>query len=194
MRQLEELIFWRRMDVPGHDACALWVMESGWCLAGTAIFVLAGQPCHLAYEVNCDPTWRTRSAQVTGCMGRRVLELSIVAVSGERWQLNGMEQPEAAGGIDIDLSFTPATNLVAIRRLALGIGQASDAPAAWLRFPEFTLERLEQHYHRLALDTYAYQAPGVGYAASLQVSDRGFVTHYPGFWEQEVTGSGHLPA
>ena len=194
MRTTEQLILWRRTDVPGHDACGLWRMESGWRLTGTAIFVLEGQPCHLAYEVDCDTTWRTRSAKVTGYIGRHALELTIVAMPGERWKLNGMDQPEAAGCIDVDLNFTPATNLIAIRRLALDIGHASEAPAAWLRFPEFTLERLEQRYHRVALDTYDYQAPSVGYAAALRVSDSGFVTQYPGLWEQEVTSNGHLPA
>ncbi len=168
-------------------------MESGWRLAGTAIFALDGQPCHLAYEVECDTTWHTRSAKVTGYIGRHVLALIIVAMPGDRWELNGRDQPEAAGCIDVDLNFTPATNLIAIRRLALDIGHASDAPAAWLRFPELKLERLEQQYHRVALDTYDYQAPRVGYAASLRVSDSGFVTHYPGLWEQEVTDNGHLP-
>ena len=68
MRRLKELILWRRLDVPGHDACALWVTErSGWCLTGTAIFALEGQPCHLPYEVECETTWRTRSAPSKGC-------------------------------------------------------------------------------------------------------------------------------
>jgi uncharacterized protein len=47
------------------------------------------------------------------------LELRIVAMPGERWELNGTDQPEAADCIDVDLNFTPATNLIAIRRLAL---------------------------------------------------------------------------
>jgi uncharacterized protein len=183
MCQLEELILWRRIDMPGHDACGLWSLESGWRLTSTAIFVLEGQPCLLAYEVECDTTWGTRSAKVTSCMGRHVVGLIIVVRSGDRWELNGRDQPEASGCVDVDLSFTPATNLIAIRRLALDIRQASAAAAPWLRVPEFTLERLEQRYHRVALDTYDYQAPRVGYAASLQVSDRGFVTHYPGLWE-----------
>lgn len=114
----------------------------------------SGQPCHLAYEVDCDTTWRTRSAKVTGCMGRHVLELIIVALPGERWELNGRDQPEASRCVDVDLNFTPATNLIAIRRLALGVGHESDAPAAWLRFPECMLERLDQRYRRVTLDTY----------------------------------------
>jgi hypothetical protein len=182
----EQLILWRRTDVCGHDSCGLWGTESGWSLAGTAIFALEGQPCHLAYEVDCDTTWRTRSAKVTGYIGRHALELRIVAMPGERWELNGTDQPEAAGCIDVDLNFTPATNLIAIRRLALGVGHESDAPAAWLRFPECTLEGLEQRYHRVTFDTYDYQVPRVNYTALLQVSDLGFVTQYPGLWELEA--------
>ena len=186
MRIPEQLILWRRTDVCGHDACGLWGTESGWCLAGTAIFALEGQPCHLAYEVDCDTTWRTRSTKVTGYIGRHALELTIVAMPGARWLLNDIDQPEAAGCIDVDLNFTPATNLIAIRRLALDISHASDAPAAWLRFPELKLDRLEQRYHRVALDTYEYQAPLVGYSGLLRVSDLGFVTQYLGLWALEA--------
>jgi hypothetical protein len=192
MRELKQQILWRSLSVPGHDACGLWGTESGWRLEGTAIFVFEGQPCHLAYEVECDVTWRTRSAKVTGYAGTRAVEMTIVAMPGERWRVNGTDRPESAGCVDVDLSFTPATNLIAIRRLALDIGQASEAPAAWLRFPELTLERLEQWYHRVAVDAYDYRSPRTGYAARLRVSDGGFVTHYPGLWEQEVVGNGHL--
>jgi hypothetical protein len=89
----------------------------------------------------------------------------------------------AAGCLDIDLGFTPATNLIALRRLALDVGHEADAPAAYLAFPELKLERLEQRYHRLTLDKYDYQAPSVGYVGTLEVSEVGFVTTYPGLWE-----------
>jgi hypothetical protein len=121
-----------------------------------------------------------------GYIGGYAVDLTIVAMPGKRWQLNGVDQPEVAGCIDVDLNFTPATNLIAIRRLTLGVGHASDAPAAWLRFPECTLERLEQRYHRLTHDTYDYQAPRVGYSAALQVSTLGFVMQYPELWTLEA--------
>lgn len=117
---------------------------------------------------------------------RRIDLPGHVSMSRGRWALNGTERPQAAGCVDVDLNFTPATNLIAIRRLALQVGDQSEAPAAWLRFPELALERLEQQYHRVALDRYDYQAPGVGYAATLQVSEIGFVTRYPGLWELEA--------
>jgi hypothetical protein len=39
-------------------------------------------------------------------------------------------------------AFSPSTNLLPIRRLNLGVGQAAKVQAAWLRFLGFTLESL----------------------------------------------------
>lgn len=44
--------------------------------------------------------------------------------------LNGEVQQGVAGLVDVDLGFTPASNLLAIRRFDLGIGEATPAPAA----------------------------------------------------------------
>ena|SRR5712692_7412959 len=103
-----------------------------------------------------------------------------------RWHLNGAEQPAVRGCVDVDLGFTPATNLLQLRRVALDIGQEADVPAAWLAFPELTLERLEQRYRRRGRDTYDYRAPSVPYEAPLHVNELGFVTLYPGLWEAEA--------
>ncbi|HET8580746.1 MAG TPA: putative glycolipid-binding domain-containing protein [Nitrospiraceae bacterium] len=153
---------------------------------------------HLSYEVACDESWHARSATVIGWIGRDPVKLAIAAVPGGRWSVNGAEQTRVAGCIDMDLGFTPATNLIQLRRLALGIGDKADAPAAylrldkadapavWRRSPDFALERLEQQYHRVEPNRYEYQSPSVGYAAPLDVTDIGFVTLYPGLWELEA--------
>ncbi|MCK9531206.1 MAG: putative glycolipid-binding domain-containing protein [Gammaproteobacteria bacterium] len=180
------LLVWRRLDMPGHDACGLWLTAKGWCLKGTAVLVLAGMPCWLSYEVSGEVPWLTRCGRVTGCLGTRTLDLRMVALADGRWQLNGIEQPVGAGCVDLDLNFTPATNLIPLRRLDLAVGEAADAPAAWLDIPDGGLMRLEQHYQRVGPDAYDYRAPGIGYAATLQVAETGFVTRYPGLWEMEA--------
>ena len=85
--------------------------------------------------------------------------------------------------IDVDLGFTPATNLIVLRRLALGIGDQADAPAAYLAFPALRLVALPQTYRRLSRTRYAYAAPTEGYAGTLQVSPLGAVVDYPGRFE-----------
>ena len=52
--------------------------------SGTAAFAHEGEACALAYIVDVDEAWRTRSAHVRGFVGARPIDVLIV-VDGERW-------------------------------------------------------------------------------------------------------------
>jgi len=175
-------VFWKRLDLEGHDVCRLAETAGGLILKGHALFAHEDGPCSLAYEVDCDTGWRTRGARVDGFCGTRELRYRIERLADGQWLLNGASQAEAAGLTDIDLGFTPATNLLPIRRFDLGVGTATPSPAAYLAFPELRLSRLEQSYRRLDESRYAYAAPIFGYDAILEVSPAGFVLDYPGLW------------
>ncbi len=176
-------ILWKRLDTEGHDACRLVRRDDGWQVRGEAIFLHEGKPCSVRYDVRCDASWRTRLATVDGWVGARELKLEIARSKDANWFLNAVEQSQAFGCIDIDLGFTPATNLLALRRFNLGIGEETPASAAYLSFPELRMELLEQTYRRTSETNYVYRAPVFGYAEVLEVSEIGFITHYPGLWE-----------
>jgi hypothetical protein len=89
-----------------------------------------------------------------------------------------------AGCIDIDLNFSPSTNLLPIRRLGLQVGEEASVRAAWLRFPSFRLEPLEQSYTRRET-TYVYRNQDSGFTADLRVSPNGMVLDYEGLWIAE---------
>jgi hypothetical protein len=183
--QMNPSILWRRLDLPGHEACRLIAAEDSWRVAGTAVFAFEGQACRLDYSVVCDRTWQTRSASVTGWVGDDTTAVEIQVQPGGRWWLNGVECGEVAGCIDVDLNFSPATNLLPIRRLALGVGQVAEVRAAWLRFPSFRLEPLVQSYRRVEQDRYRYESAGGRFAADLVVNEAGLVTSYGSLWTIE---------
>jgi len=178
-------VLWRRLDLPGHESGRVLFQDSRWHLTGTAVFAHHQQPCRLDYLVVCDSGWQTLSGRVAGWVGNEAVEVEISVDSARRWRLNGTECPEVAGCIDLDLNFSPSTNLLPIRRLGLAIGQEAPARAAWLRFPGFTLEPLEQLYRRIDAATYRYESAGGRFVTELRVNGAGFVTHYPGFWQIE---------
>ena len=175
-------IRWRRLDAPGHDSCRLLRLATGWELAGRAFFLENALPARLAYRVTCDPLWRTRDGRVRGTVGARRVDLRIERSPGGTWRIERRVMRGLSGCLDLDLGFTPATNLLALRRLDLSRGEAADAPAAWLDVRDGSLVRLPQRYLRRTATAYRYEAPTVGYAADLAVSSAGFVTRYPGLW------------
>ena len=178
-------ILWRRLDRPGHEASRLQPSGDGWHLSGTAIFNHDAQPCRMDYHVVCDAGWRTLSAQVAGWIGDRNVEVEIAVDADLHWLMNGAECREVAGCVDLDLNFSPSTNLLPIRRLGLDIGEAAEVRAAWLRFPSFRLEPLAQVYCRTSAEEYRYESAGGTFVRDLRVNEAGFVTHYPEFWRAE---------
>jgi hypothetical protein len=181
---VDNCILWRRLDVPGHDSCRFEAGEAGWRLDGTAVFRHEQSPAILAYQVECDNGWRTLRGWVRGRIGGCSVEFIVLASSGI-WRLNDSVIAGLDECVDLDLGFTPATNLLPIRRLALAKGQAGDAPAAWLNVVDGTLTLLPQRYERRTESAYWYEAPTLKYAAQLDVTSTGFIRKYPGLWEEE---------
>jgi len=183
MTMKENTILWRRLDMPGHEFCRCEQRDSAWYLSGAAVFLHDGHPCRLDYRVTCNAAWHTVSGAVSGWIGPRRIAIEVDLDALHRWRLNGMACSAVAGCTDIDLNFSPATNLLPIRRLNLAVGQEARVTAAWLRFPGFNLEGLDQHYRRLDEETYRYTSAGGQFSADLKVNQWGFVTCYPGFFQ-----------
>ncbi len=178
-------IRWRALDREGHDSCRLVRQDGGWMLIGHARFREAEGASALDYVVRCGPEWETLGAHVTGLWrdGRVAINL---AREGDVWMLSGQRQPGLDGARDIDFGFTPATNLMPLRRLP-EIG-GIDATAAWLRDPGSVPVRLDQRYVRGRGGLVHYVARQTGFETDLLVASSGFVTRYPGLWEAERAG------
>ena len=188
LRVADQSILWRRLDRPGHEFARAYLLDSSWRLTGTAVFAHEGQACRLDYLIVCDAEWRTVSARVTGWLGNQSIEIDISVDATGHWRLDGAECQAVSACTDIDLNFSPSTNLLPIRRLGLEIGAEAEVHAAWLRFPSFTLERLDQRYRRVGPETYRYESAGGAFVTDLEVNSAGFVTRYPNFWEAEISG------
>src|SRR3984893_9670958 len=125
-------ILWRRLDTPGHDACRLMERGDAWRIEGVSVFRHETGTAALAYEVECDHEWRTRQGAVDGWVGSRRIEVRLTRSSAGVWSLNGAIVEGFEQYVDLDLGFTPATNLPQLRRIALPVGHAADVPVAWL--------------------------------------------------------------
>jgi hypothetical protein len=179
-------ILWRRLDLPGHEAAELRRVTDGWQLSGVAVLAESGLPCRMEYIIRCDGRWCTQRCVVRGFIGRDPVMFDLARDPADAWTANGAPVPALAGCRDVDLGFSPSTNLLPIRRLGLSVGAAAPVRAAWVHFPQITTEVLEQVYTRLAADRYLYESAGGIFRRELVVDAAGFVLDYPGFWIAEA--------
>jgi hypothetical protein len=175
-------ILWQNPSEVGAERCTLVHRGDGHVISGTALVSVDGAPCELRYTVRADGSWRTRHVEVERFGPADDARLVVDVGDDGRWRVDGDDQADLDGCADIDLEFSPATNMLPIRRLDLPVGSGADLDAAWLRYPGLRVERARQHYHRLAEDRCEFRAGD--FAAELTFDQEGLVRTYGDFWRQ----------
>ena len=170
-------VLWQAGD-GGSEICVLERAGRGSRLRGTVLTHEAKEPIELRYTVTVDAAWVTTDVEVlvsfAGGEPRELVELGALWSGKER-------PPEFEDCVDVDLSFTPSTNTLPIRRLGLEVGEEAEIAVAWLVWPELRFQRAVQSYTRLAKDRYRYKQGD--FEAALTVDEHGLVLEYGDLWK-----------
>ena len=151
-----------------------------------------GRPFRIGYEIRCDGHWRVREVRVAAPDSERpALEL---LTDGEGcWKGgDGEPLPELDGCIDVDISATPFTNTLPIRRLGLKPGESEELTVVYVRVPELLIGPERQCYGCLEAQAdgghYRFEALPSGFIADLPVDADGLVLDYPGLFRRAWSG------
>ena len=170
-------ILWQASE-GGSEVCVLERAGRGLRLRGTVLTHEAKRPIELRYAVTVDAAWATTDVEVLVSFAGGDFREPVAI--GALW--SGKERPPGFEDcVDVDLSFTPATNTLPIRRLGLRVGEEREIAVAWLVWPELRFERAVQRYARLGEDRYRYAQDD--FEAELTVDEDGLVLEYEGLWK-----------
>ena len=177
---------WRWIWLPdqgeGAEEFRLHATATGFSAGGHVVATLEGAPLDASYEVKTDAAWATRGVRVEVKGGASV---DIRSDGDGHWRhANGSAIPELDGCIDPDISMTPFTNTVAIRRLGLRTGEAAEIKVAYILVPELGLRAAPQRYTRLADRLWRFEGLDIDFSADLTVDEDGFVIEYPGLFRR----------
>lgn len=151
---------------------------------GDVLGIAALAPFRLRYKIKCDLGWHTRKVDLElydlhGCRERHVK-----ADGAGNWQ-DEERGPlsELAGCLDLDISATPFTNTLALRRLDLQRAENAALTVVHVKVPELTFRPVSQRYSCSwraptgAIVT--YEGPLRGFKADLPLDADGLVIDYP---------------
>jgi uncharacterized protein len=142
------------------------------------------RPFAARFRIVCDGAWRVRSAEA-GLVG----DDQRIALAGDgagHWRDGaGRPLPELDGAIDVDVSVTPFTNTLPIRRLELRAGQSADLRVAYIRLPECEVTADPQRYVCLEpRRRYRYESLDSDFVREIEVDEDGLVVVYPGLFRR----------
>jgi hypothetical protein len=189
---VEREVMWVPREAPGLEHLRLVTSDGGVVANGLVIGLEAGRPFRIGYEIRCDGRWRVQEVRAAAPdSGRPVIEL---LTDGEgHWKRGGGEPvPELDGCIDVDISATPFTNTLPIRRLGLEPGESEELTVTYVRVPELLVGPERQRYGCLEAKAdgglYRFEALPSGFTAELPVDAEGLVIDYPGLFRRAWTG------
>lgn len=175
---------WERLDVPGRDE-ASWVQHTtGYELIGNAHFREDKQDIEVRYKVRCDIAGATSLGLISTSRAGRPEKQYQIQRTGRTWKLNGLEQPDVRGLLDLDFGFTPATRLPLILRMNLDLGERREVWVARFDLKIAQLIAYPQIYRRISTNQFAFQSPSANYEATLSIEKDGFIVDYPGRWRR----------
>lgn len=147
-------------------------LEHLWLEEGRAESLLIGRDFGLRYVLEWCPEWRVRRLLVDVLGGRTV---ELLSDGYGTWE----GRTELEGCVDVDLSATPFTNTLPIRRLRLSVRETRDLRTVYVRAPDLSVSVDPQRYTRLAPRTYRYESLDSDFCRELTVDSHGLVVDFP---------------
>jgi hypothetical protein len=178
----------RWQGLAGSEREHLVLTESADRITAESIYMSRGGADSYAvyYRLVCDLSWFTLEVETRVIGSNTRLFLRRDSDSGAWLDENDKELTELAGTIDVDISISPFTNTLPIRRLALGQGESGDITVAYIKLPESEVQADPQRYTRIAKDKYLFESVDTEFQSQIEVDEHGIVVEYPDWFARIV--------
>jgi uncharacterized protein len=182
-------VMWRAWEESGLGHLRLAVPNGGVIADGIVLGLAEGCPFRLAYEVRCDAYWRVRYARV-GVPGEPPKTELLSDGEGNWATSDGRAVAYLEGCGYVDISETPYTNTLPIRRLGLAPGESAEICVAYFDGTELQPWPGPQRYTCLQKASdgglYRFVSLDGGFTADLAVDADGLVFDYPGLFKRAM--------
>lgn len=185
---MESHVWWTPLEFPGLEQLHLVENETGVVADGLVLGIESAIPFRLWYQVWMDVDWNVRECLFQ--VGREKGQTVHLYTDGQgHWtDAAGIACSTLDGCLDIDISCTPFTNTLPVRRLALTPGENADLLTAYITVPNLSIRPVRQRYTCLSHTTsggiYRYEGLESNFTANLSVDVQGLVVDYPGSWKR----------
>ena len=192
---MERHVMWVPVDRPGFEHLKLVELPKR-VTVSSLIIGIEHDPYRLRYEIGIDGQWCVRRVDIELLDVATERAVSLVANGDGQWATaDGEPLPEFDGCIDIDISNTPFSNTIPIRRLNLQVGQSAAVKVLLVTVPGMKLTMAEHRYTCLerhdAGGTYHFESLTDKTETQLTIDRDGIVTDYPGGYRRVIFDGGH---
>lgn len=173
---------WRSLMAPGFELVELGERKGGIDARGMIISEAEGVAFGATYHIRLANDWTFEALNLQLLDGRK---LKLRSDGRGTWsEGDGAPRLDLAGCIDIDLSGSPFTNTLPIRRCRFEAGEPETFTMAYIDLFALNVVPDEQIYTPVDETHFRYQSAGGDFERVLTIDADGIVVFYPGLFER----------
>lgn len=185
---MRQSIIWEACYSPGFEHLDLNIDEKGVQASGLIVLTKGTSVWRVGYRVGCDASWVVREVEAV-VLGPGGQSIQLLHDGRGNWSTGaGKKLPDLKGCMDVDISATPFTNTLPIRRLRWEEGLSEEIHVVYLEVPSFSVGSLEQRYTYIGAKGhytgYLYENIMSKFKAEILVDSDGLVVEYPDIFKR----------
>ena len=177
-------IIWANQADTGLEHFRLQRSDDEILADGIVIGVEENVAFRIRYQITCDLRWQVRKVVVTS-LEENGQSISLMSDGFGNWTSESADPIlEFEGCFDVDITATPFTNTLPIRRLDLPLNDRRELQVLYINVFDNTVKPVTQWYTRLSENKYLYEGVLKDFKAEITVDEDGLVTEYPGLFSR----------
>jgi uncharacterized protein len=181
-------LIWQALEWPGMEHVVVSADATGFRADGQLVVGPPVGPASVSYQLSCDAGWCVTALTIGAVSAAGSRSLTLSADQHGHWLADGEPRPDLDGCIDVDISLTPLTNTLPIRRLSWAPESPQHLDVVYVSAPDLTVRRARQRYTPLAAggadNAAVFRYESGSFKAELTMDGDGFVSDYPGLWRR----------
>ncbi|QNK63592.1 putative glycolipid-binding domain-containing protein [Pedobacter sp. PAMC26386] len=172
-------LIWEGHQYNSTENCVVSIYEKGAEIESVIVGSSGEKPFRLDYTIRTNERWETIFFDIKSQFDNKKVELSFESDGKGNWTDHGKPLEGFKGCIDIDISLTPFTNTLPIRRLGTKLKTEQEIKVIYFDILNQVVRPNLQEYIGLTDFCYQYRNIDNGYEALLTVDELGLVVVYP---------------
>lgn len=180
-------ILWTGREYYSLENCLVSITDVGSEVTSTIIGHYKEKIYRVEYLIKTNQNWETVYLEINCRHNDHTQSIKLEGSGKGKWMNSGEKVDQFDGCIDIDISLTPFTNTLPIRRLGLSQNQTQEIRVIYFDLLEQQISPVSQRYTCLSNTEYYYENVPNDFDATIQVDKSGLMVDYPSLFIRTAT-------
>ncbi|CAH0127309.1 hypothetical protein SRABI36_00180 [Pedobacter sp. Bi36] len=181
---MERKITWEGLKYKSLENCTLTETDNGVTVTSIITGQVNNQVIKVSYKILTDPLWTTYLVEINVILGGNEKTV-LLEKKGAYWLVNNTIDHRFDGCVDIDISLTPFTNTLPIRRLVFNGQLSNRIEVIYIDIIADMIMPVRQYYTKISDSVYLYENEKSTFKAELKTDSYGLVIEYPKLFREK---------